>query len=33
MNNTHYRIMHCPFCGGDIDDPELETEIEWYEED
>jgi len=33
MNTTHYRIMYCPFCGGDIDDPELETEIEWYEED
>jgi hypothetical protein len=33
MNTTHYRIMYCPFCMGDIDDPELETEIEWYEED
>ena len=33
MNTTHYRIMYCPFCGGDIDDPELEAEIEWYEED
>ena len=33
MNTTHYRATHCPFCGGDIDNPELETEIEWSEED
>jgi len=33
MNTTHYRIMYCPFCKGDIVDPELESEIEWSEED
>ena len=33
MNTTHYRVMHCPFCGESINEPELESEIEWYEED
>ena len=33
LNTTHYQIMYCPFCQGDIEDPELEDEIEWHEED
>jgi len=24
--------MHCPFCGGDIDDPDYIDEIEWDED-
>lgn len=33
MSNTHYRIMYCPFCTGDIEDPEMEDDIEWHEDD
>jgi hypothetical protein len=33
MNTTHYEIMYCPFCQGDVEDPELEDEIEWHEDD
>jgi DNA-directed RNA polymerase subunit RPC12/RpoP len=32
LNDHHYRIMHCPFCGGDIDDPNYIDEIEWDED-
>ncbi len=24
MDDYHYRIMYCPFCGSDIDDPDFE---------
>jgi len=33
MDEYYYRIMYCPFCRGDIDDPEFEDEIEWIDED
>ena len=32
MNDHNYRIMHCPFCDGDIDDPDYIDEIEWEED-
>ena len=27
MDDYHYRIMYCPFCGSDIDDPDFEDEM------
>ena len=33
MDDYHYRIMYCPFCGSDIDDPDFEDEIIDWEED
>ena len=32
MDEKMYRIMYCPFCRGDIDDPELLDEIEWEDD-
>ena len=26
MDDKMYRIMYCPFCRGDIDDPEWEDD-------
>jgi len=33
MNDHNYRITHCPFCSGDIDDPDYIDEIEWDEDE
>ena len=33
MDEHHYQITYCPFCRGDIDDPDFVDEIEWDEMD
>jgi|TARA_R110000823_G_scaffold298871_1_gene419488 hypothetical protein len=34
MDDYHYRVMYCPFCKADIDDPDFEDEIiDWEDED
>ena len=33
LNDRHYHIMYCPFCGESIDDPDYVDEIEWEDED
>ena len=29
MDEHHYQITHCPFCGESAYDPEFVDEIEW----
>jgi len=29
MDEHHYQITYCPFCGTSVDDPEFVDEIEW----
>jgi hypothetical protein len=33
MDERKYRVMYCPFCRNDIDDPDFEDEIIDWEED
>jgi len=33
MDEHHYNILYCPFCGGAVDDPEFVDEVEWDEDD
>ncbi len=33
LNDRHYHIMYCPFCGNHIDDPDYIDEVEWEDED
>jgi predicted RNA-binding Zn-ribbon protein involved in translation (DUF1610 family) len=33
MNTTHYQISNCPFCGEILNNPEMQDEIEWHEDD
>tara|TARA_B100000073_G_scaffold268567_1_gene228167 strand:+ start:815 stop:970 length:156 start_codon:yes stop_codon:yes gene_type:complete len=32
MDDSYYKVVHCPFCGEHLHD-ELEDEVEWDEED
>ena len=33
LNDRHYHIMYCPFCGSNVDDPDYVDDIEWSDED
>ena len=33
LDERHYHITVCPFCGSTLDDPEYMDEIEWDDED
>jgi hypothetical protein len=34
MDNYHYKTLYCPFCKGDIDDPNYIDEMpDWNEDD
>tara|TARA_Y100000592_G_scaffold101194_1_gene186691 strand:+ start:6634 stop:6801 length:168 start_codon:yes stop_codon:yes gene_type:complete len=34
LDDYHYQILYCPFCGSDIDDPDFEDDIiDWEDED
>ena len=33
MDERKYRVTYCPFCRGDIDDPDFEDEIDDWEEE
>ncbi len=33
MDERQYKIMYCPFCRSDIDDPDFEDNVEWLEEE
>jgi hypothetical protein len=33
MDSKFYKIIYCPFCRENVEDPELVDEIEWDEMD
>ena len=33
MDEHHYEITNCPFCGASVNDPEFVDEIEWDEDE
>jgi len=33
MDEHHYQITYCPFCGETANDPEFIDEVEWDEMD
>ena len=33
MDDHHYQITHCPFCGESVNDPDFVDEMDWGEDD
>ena len=33
MDEHHYQITNCPFCGTSVNDPEFIDDVEWDEDD
>jgi hypothetical protein len=33
MDEHHYQITSCPFCGETVNDPEFIDEVEWDEDE
>jgi len=33
MDEHHYQITCCPFCGESVNDPDFVDEIEWDEDE